>query len=108
MATLSIQPMGVGGLTPAYAAATVTTGDKAPTGRGRFLHVKNGGGAPINVTLTTPGTDAYGNAIADKVVAVTNGADAMIPLHDGYRASDGLATFVCSVVTSVTIAAIQA
>jgi len=99
--------MGVGGLTATFAAATVTTGDKARCGNGMFLRVKNGAGSPITVTITTPGTDAYGNAIADKACTVAATSEADIPLHDGYRASDGLATFVCSSVTTVTIAAIQ-
>lgn len=105
MATLAVQQVPVGGMSPSYADAT-SGGDKAPTGRGRYLEVVNGSGSSINVTMTTPGT-AHGVAIADPVLAVADGATGVIPLDSVYRGSDGLASIAYSSATSVTVAVLQ-
>jgi hypothetical protein len=58
------------GLTETLEAANVD-GNKFANDGVMFLHVVNGAGAPINVTIQTPGT-VDGLAIAEQVVAVTN------------------------------------
>lgn len=107
MATRAVESIPTAGIAATYYAATVTTGDKVAAGEGVFIHVKNGGGSPITVTLTTPGTvDTL--AIADRAVTVTNAGEKFIAVPVLYRdPADGLATFVCSAVTSVTFAAVR-
>lgn len=107
MATLATQSISRAGVTPAYAAAA-GGGDRFTPGRNTFLHVKNGGGSPITVTIVTPRTDSLGNPIADNTVSVTNGQERMIgPFPtDAYGAiADGLADITYSGVTTVTIGA---
>lgn len=97
------------GLIPAYSAANADGHSIAGSGN-VFLHVKNGGGAPINVTVQTPATVA-GLAVTDQVVAVANGAEKMIGPFDKRAfnrpagGSDaGLVYVDFSDVTSVTVA----
>lgn len=109
MATLAIQSLGYSGTAPTYGAAA-GGGDKAdPSGDRTFVHVKNGGGSSINVTITSYGTGPRGAASADRVIAVANGTDKMIPLYADLNTnpSDGLASVAYSAVTSVTVAAIR-
>lgn len=108
MATLTTQNIDTDGLTPTYAAAA-GGGDKMLPGDHDFLHVKNGGGSPITVTLVTPSTvDTL--AVDNRAVAVANGAEAMIKVtSELYRdPTDGLASITYSGVTTVTVAAIRA
>lgn len=69
-----------------------------------FIAVANASGSSINVTLTTPGTDANGNAIADPIFAVADGATRLIPLNPAIYGA--VATVAFSATTSVTFAAI--
>lgn len=73
---------------------------------GSTLIVKNGSGASITVTLTTPGTLPTGDAYPDKAYTVTAGAEAWIPVLSDYRNSAGVAAVTFSAVTSVTAASI--
>lgn len=109
MALLTIQNAGVlTGVTPAYVAATVTTGDTVVGGQGVFIHVKNNGAGSTNVTITTPEVIDTDLAVADRVVAVANATEKMIPVPSRYNdPATGLATIVCSVVTSVTLGAFR-
>lgn len=107
MATLAIQTIDQDGLTPAYVSAA-GGGDKVVPGAGSFIHVKNGGGSPITVTLVTPGT-VSGLAVDDQTVTVTNAQERMIAVPDLYKSpSDGLASITYSGVTTVTIASFRA
>jgi hypothetical protein len=114
MATYSVQSIVPGGAVPTYGAVAST--DKFPDdGKQRtFLHVKNGSGASVNVTISkgalssrvVPGIGSV--AIADKVVAVAAGADEMIgPFTDAYRDATGNVNVAYSATTTVTAAAIQ-
>lgn len=80
---------------------------KYPNDGRTFLHFKKTGAGSCNVTIATPRTDADGNAIADKVVAVpaTTG-DVMIgPLPASvYNDSDGNVSFTLSNITGLTVA----
>lgn len=102
------------GLTPTYVAANVGGDTIVDDGQQRtFLKVKNGGGGSINVTIaknisskTVPGVGAL--TIADKVIAVAAGAEAMIgPFTDAYRAPGGIVSIAYSGVTTVTVAAVR-
>jgi hypothetical protein len=107
MATLTYVQPTITGTNPAFAAAA-GGGDKvAPNDRG-YLHVKNGGGSPINVTIDVPGNTQFAQAQPDVVVAVPNGGERIIgpfPAVLG-QVSDGLVAITYSAVTSVTVAAI--
>lgn len=95
------------GLEPVLTAANAEGHSVNP---GDILEVVNGAGAPINVTLVTGGT-YRGKAIADTVVAVTNGERRLIRVggSDLYAqpsgADQGEVYVDFSAVTSVTVAA---
>jgi len=94
-----------------FVAATVTTGDKVIPGPGVFVIVKNASGAPITVAIddpntpTPPGYTAF-NPDATVTVAATTGQQA-IAIPDRFAGADGMATLICSAVTSVTLQAFQ-
>jgi hypothetical protein len=105
---LTVQSVTETGIIPSYAAANVD-GHSVPPGA--ILHVKNGSGVSINVTIQTGATSA-GRAIADDVVAVGAGAEKMILLQNRallarQDAPDRGKVYVdFSAVTTVTIAAL--
>ena len=55
----------IGGTEPTYASATLTDGDMFKNSGNEFIHVKNGGGGAVAVTIPTPKT-IKGLAIEDK------------------------------------------
>ena len=77
MATLTIQSVTRAGLEATYAAASVS-GDKFRPSDRTFLHVKNGSGGELDVTIATPREAFPGAAIADITVAVTAGEERLI------------------------------
>jgi hypothetical protein len=80
-------------------------GDAFAPGATTFLRVLNSGGAPITVTLATPG-NVGGNAIADGGGTVTNGQSRLFGGFPGDQYMDpttGLVTVTYSAVTSVTV-----
>jgi len=106
MATLSVQLLAKTGVVPSYSA--VNSSDKFANNGKTFLHVKNGGASPINVTINSQVTNApEGTAASDVVVAVANGAEKMIgPLSQaGYNDTAGDVTVDYSATTSVTAGA---
>lgn len=110
MATLPVKVIPHGGLSLGaadYAPATAS-GDKAPTGTGVVLLVKNGDASAHTVTLAVPET-VDGLAVTSRTVPVPAGDTGFIPLLDLYKSpSDGLAAFTYDAVTSVTVAVIRA
>lgn len=112
MALLTPQPVTATGLNPTYVSAA-GGGDTVKPGDNTFLHVKNGGGSSINVTIVQAGVCSYGGSTPthDRVVAVPASGERMIPTGPAVRyasQSTGLASITYSAVTSVTIAAVQA
>jgi len=108
VATLAIQNIDQDGLEAVYSAATASTGDKVVPGAGSFVHVVNGSGSDITVTLVTPGK-VSGLDVDDQEVTVTAGESRFIAVGNLYRdPADGLATVICSAVTTVTIASLRA
>lgn len=86
-------------------------GDKFWNDGRTFFRVKNGSGAPITVTINTPGT-IDGQALADLAVtiAATGDADGLDfqdigPFTATFNQSDGYVWAVCSAVTDVTVGA---
>lgn len=108
MATLAIQSAVRAGVAPSYAAAA-GGGDAFLPSNYTWLHIKNGGGSPITVTVVTPRTDPIGNAVADVAVSVpaTTGERVIGPFPAEFFAdpSTGLASITYSGVTTVTIGA---
>ena len=92
------------GLGPAYEPANVD-GNSFRLAAGRVLHVKNGSGAPVTVTVPTPQT-VDGLAVTDRAVSVPASGERLIALgtQSVYRQSGGLAYIDYSTVTSVTVA----
>lgn len=99
------RPAPVGQIT--YEAANALGNSYGPRD-GRLAHVKNGSGASITLTITTPGT-VDGLAIADRTATITAGTDQFIALGIGsaYVQSDGSVWLDYSAVTSVTVAVID-
>lgn len=109
MATLTKQSITRAAITPTYAAAA-GGGDKFVPDDKTFLQFKNGSGAPITVTVVTPGT-VEGQGIADLTITVpaTTGDKMAGPFPKALFANDadgGLAAITYSGVTSLTVAAI--
>lgn len=105
---LSVQQIARSGLEPAYSAANADGHSVVNDGKLTFVHVKNGSGSSINVTIATPGS-VDGNAIADKVVAVPAGEERIIgPFPTSwYNQSDGTVHVDFSAVTAVTCGAFK-
>jgi len=105
VATVSSQNPGLAGLQISTASAT-TSGDKVSPGA--RVHVHNGQGAAITVTIATPGTARGGLAIADKTITVTNGTFPTnvvafdVPADPYQDPADGLVSLSWSSTTSVT------
>jgi len=110
MAQLAITPINRAGVlsTTAGAAATATTGDTFPNDGNTILEVVNGGGSSINVTIT-PTATVDGSVPASKVIAIAASARALIGPFDPklYNDTNGLVTFICSAVTTVTAKALR-
>ncbi|MFZ3494622.1 hypothetical protein ACODT5_15585 [Streptomyces sp. 5.8] len=106
MAILASQRMPLSGLQPTYSAAA-GGGDQAPVGEKLYLHVRNGGGGSVTVTLATPGT--VGDlAVADAAQAVPASGAAFFPLKSVFRdPTTGRAAITYSGVTTVTVAVVQ-
>ncbi|MCX4886041.1 hypothetical protein [Streptomyces sp. NBC_00847] len=108
MATLATQVIALTGLNPTYAAAT-GGGDKCEVGDRNFLHVKNGSGSPITVTLTATAA-VRGQSVSNVTVSVPASGERMIgPLSSDLlrNASDGLCAVGYSSATTVTVASVR-
>lgn len=102
MALLTPQTPPITGATPTYSA--VNSSDTIRwTNAPRMLHVKNGSGGSINVTVVVPGS-RHGQANPDVVVAVGAGAEKVISGFSSDMAVDGVITVNYSGTTTVTAA----
>jgi len=111
MATLTTQVITRAGVIPTYGAAA-GGGDAMQVGDDMFLHIKNGGGSSITVTLAIPaGASAFPQvAYTSTAVTVANASEKMIgPIKAAIYADPvtGLCTITYTAVTSVTVAALQ-
>lgn len=99
------------GLEATYEAANVD-GNSIPNAPGvagqQFLHVKNGGGAPITVTIQTPQT-VSGLLIEEQAAVVTNGEERFIgPFPPAsFNRADNEVWIDYSAVTTVTVALLR-
>lgn len=107
MADLALQKLTRAGTAPTFAAASAG-GDRFPRTPKSYLHVKNGSGASITVTLNSIKACDQGFD-HDEVVTVPAGADRLIGGFDTDRFADaaGYVNVTYSAVTTVTVAAIE-
>jgi hypothetical protein len=88
-------------------------GNSFAAARGRALHVKNGSGSSINVTLPTPAVADGDLSIDSRIVAVAAGAHTVIGLGASSSAGiyaqpvTGVVHVDYSAVTTVTVAVID-
>lgn len=88
--------------------ATVTTGDTTVGGPGIVLLIRNASGGSINCVLTTPETIEGTLTVQDRSIACATAQTTAIPVPARYNDSvTGLATFICSAVTSVDFAVLR-
>lgn len=105
MANLTPQAVTVLGTDVTMVTPTAGTGDTVPVGS--CFIVRNGSGAGITVTITTPGNDKYGLARPD----ITDTVGAGVQTHYRIDQPDladpvtGLVTITCSATASVTVGA---
>lgn len=108
MATITKQPSSI----TAPAAVTysaVTASDDFVNGGNERLHVKNGAGAPINVTVVSPKLCDQG-VQHNLVIAVPNASDRFIGPFDPTRFNDpvtGKTTVTYSSITTITAALVD-
>ena len=104
MALMTVQSIPNTGLAITFAAANST--DTFPVGANNVLAVYNGSGSTITATISTYGTDEFGNAYGTLVVSITTLKHAFIRLANSKFAnpSGGLGTVTYSSVTTVTSA----
>lgn len=109
MALLTVASVPATGNTPNLSAvnASDTISGSDVGDRGVILHVTNGGGGSINVTVSDPGTTPAGNVAAGTpagtVVAVANGTGKRIYVGPrNVNPATGVATITYSGTTSVT------
>lgn len=111
MAAIATQNIVPAGVAPSYAAAN-GGGDTFVPDKDTFLHVKNGSGGALTVTVAVPGTERYGVATADLAVSVPAGAERMMGPFPADVFADssiaGSAAVTYSGVTSLTIGAFKA
>lgn len=107
MATLPMQVVSIGGLSPNYGAAAA--GDKVKPGDRTWIVVKNGGGSPVTVTLDATGLAPGGLPPTDPTVSVPASGERWIGpiIPDAYRGTDGLCAISYSATASVTVAAVR-
>jgi hypothetical protein len=111
MAVLSVQRAIPGtGLNPTYASAA-GGGDSYPASGVELLHVKNGGGAPITLTVEGPNVDNFGTSgdNHDQAYTIPNGGERFIRVSNmaRHRDANGSVQLTYSAVTSVTIAVLS-
>lgn len=97
----------IGGLTGSYRGSLSVSDNYIIKNDGKMmLNVKNAGGSNCNVTIVTQ-NQVGGNAISDRVVAVSNGAEAFIgPFPPSiYNDGNGDIDVSFSFITSVTFLA---
>lgn len=103
------QELSRAGITPTYNAATASDGDAFSNDGHTFVQVLNAAGAPINLTIQTPGT-VDGLAVTDRVVAVpaTTGNKMIGPFPTAmYNQSNGQVYLDWSSAASVTFAVVR-
>jgi hypothetical protein len=107
VADLTVQTISLPGLSPAFAAAAVG-GDAFPNSGREYLHVKNGGGSEVTVTVDSQAACNQGYD-HNAVVAVPASEERLIGPFPKARFNDAndKVQVAYSDVTSVTVAAVR-
>jgi hypothetical protein len=105
--TTSISAPGLISTPAALGIAAVGPDTVASPDQDTTLVVFNGGGAPINVTISDPGSTPAGNAGTTVARAVAAGALGFFPIGPANTDSTGVATVTYSAVTSVRVVAVR-
>lgn len=108
MALLTVQNIAKAGVAPTYGAVAASDTFLNIGDERTYLHVQNGSGASINVTITArktsvkvPGVGQL--AIANLVIAVPATSERIIgPFSEAFNDSDGLVTVGYSATATVT------
>ncbi len=110
MSTIASQKIVVSGLEETTEAATAA-GDEFLNNGHQILHVINGGGSPITVTVDAPNPDNFGvtGASHDEAIVVTNAEERFIGPFDPKRFNDGdgKVQVTYSADTTVTVAVLE-
>lgn len=109
MAVLTVQTVVRSGVGPTYASCA-GGGDKFLPDATTFLHVKNGSGGDLTVTVAAVATVLPNLSVGNVAVSVPAGAERMIgpfPAQFFANSADGNADITYSGVTSLTIAAVK-
>jgi hypothetical protein len=114
MAALTIQSIVPAATTPTYAAAAAGGDTVAcPTDQLTFVHVKNGSGASITVTVaaaitSVPNALAGTQTVANNAIAIAAGTERMIgPFPQAFIDGNGNVNLTYSAVTSLTLGAFR-
>ena len=113
MAALTVQNIAPAGLEATYSAANSSETMAIDGNERHFLHVKNGGGGSINVTVTAVQTSTKKQGvgtltISNQVVAVGAAAEKFIgPFSNAYRNTSSNVAIAYSGTSSVTAAALK-
>jgi hypothetical protein len=102
---LAPQDVTLAGINPVYSAANAA-GHWVEPGVKAVLHIKNGGGSSVTVTIPTPGT-VSGLAITDRTVTVPAAGEMVVSIDSEAYAQPGDLNRVYidfSSATSVTVA----
>ncbi len=101
---ITVQEIDIDGLSPVF-SASVADGEKFLNSGDQFLHVKNGGGSPITVTIQTP-AQIESIDIAEVEVTIPASEERIIGNFSPsiFNQSDGMVYVDYSAVTSVTSA----
>jgi hypothetical protein len=103
MALLTPTTITTAGTAPTLAA--VSASDTVAADDSMWLHVNNGGGGSINVTISDGGLTPAGNAASTSAVAVAAGTAKLFPLTARTNApATGVTTITYSGTSSVTAA----
>ena len=106
MAELTVQSISLSGVTPSYESAAAGGDTFANNGK-VLLHVKNGSGSDVDVTITATGS-YLGVDLEDLTITVGAGSEELIgPFPANAFNSAGVVAVGYSAVTSVTVAALQ-
>ena len=104
MALLAVSRVSLDGANPTFVAATAGAGDNFPNTGREYLHVINGSGGSINVTVAATAPCNHGTT-HNVVVAVPAGQQRRIGPFPTSRFGDNVVV-TYSAVTTVTVAAI--
>jgi hypothetical protein len=111
MAALVTQNIARTGLNPSYVAADASNTLTAKLNQLTFLHVKNGSGGTVQVTMIDNGgvfdPEIGAVATADLGTQVSAGSEKMIAISPAVIGPGGVVNFTVSPTTSVTLAAID-